>query len=65
MFEYDLKEMEGDRRILFAKPEKALLYLNLIRNFFPTQLRQKTTFKKSMLNEYIQLSILDFLSATP
>lgn len=39
--------------------------LNLIRNFFPAQIRDNVTFEKSMLKEYIQLSILDYLSTTP
>ena len=39
--------------------------LNLIRNFFPAQIRDNATFQKSMLKEYIQVSILDFLSTTP
>jgi predicted nucleotidyltransferase component of viral defense system len=39
--------------------------LNLIRNFFPVQIRGNSIFEKNMLKEYIQLSILDYLSATP
>lgn len=39
--------------------------LNLIRNFFPMQIRENSIFEKSMVKEYIQLSVLDYLSATP
>jgi predicted nucleotidyltransferase component of viral defense system len=39
--------------------------LNLIRNFFPVQIRENSIFEKNMLKEYIQLSILDYLSVTP
>ena len=42
-----------------------MIDLNLIRNFFPAQIRGNAIFEKSMLKEYIQLSILDYLSATP
>ena len=39
--------------------------LNLIKNYFPEQIRNNTLLDKSMMKEYIQLSILDYLSATP
>lgn len=39
--------------------------LNLIKNFFPAQIRDNALFEKSMLKEYIQLSVLDYLSTTP
>lgn len=39
--------------------------INLIRSFFPAQIRDKHLFEKQMLKEYIQLTILDFLSTTP
>jgi predicted nucleotidyltransferase component of viral defense system len=38
--------------------------LNLIKNYFPEQIRNNPLLGKSMLQEYIQLSILDYLSAT-
>lgn len=38
--------------------------LNLIRNYFPEQIRNNTLLGKSMMQEYIQLSILDYLSTT-
>jgi predicted nucleotidyltransferase component of viral defense system len=42
-----------------------MVNLNLINNFFPSQIRENPLLEKSMLKEYIQLSILDYLSATP
>jgi predicted nucleotidyltransferase component of viral defense system len=39
--------------------------LNLIKNYFPEQIRNNTLLGKSMMKEYIQLSILDYLSTTP
>lgn len=42
-----------------------MIQLDLIKNFFPSEIREKSTFQKYMLKEYIQLSILDFLSTTP
>ena len=38
--------------------------LNLIKNFFPAQIRNNTLLAKSMMQEYIQLSILDYISTT-
>ncbi len=38
--------------------------LNLIKNYFPEQIRNNALLGKSMLKEYIQLSILDYLSTT-
>lgn len=38
--------------------------LNLIKNYFPEQVRNNTLLGKSMMKEYIQLSILDYLSVT-
>lgn len=38
--------------------------LNLIRNYFPEQIRNNTLLGKSMIQEYIQLSVLDYLSTT-
>jgi len=38
--------------------------LNLIKNYFPEQIRNNTLLGKSMMKEYIQLSILDYLSTT-
>ena len=40
------------------------IQLDLIKNYFPAHLRENVTFQKYMLKEYIQLSILDFLSTT-
>jgi len=39
--------------------------LNLIKNYFPEHIRNNTLLGKSMLKEYIQLSILDHMSTTP
>lgn len=38
--------------------------LSLIKDFFPDQIRNNPLLRKSMIQEYIQLSILDFLSTT-
>ena len=38
--------------------------LNLIKNYFPEQIRNNALLGKSMIKEYIQLLILDYLSAT-
>jgi predicted nucleotidyltransferase component of viral defense system len=38
--------------------------LNLVKNYFPEQIRNNTLLGKSMMQEYIQLSILDYLSTT-
>jgi predicted nucleotidyltransferase component of viral defense system len=38
--------------------------LNLIKNYFPVQIRDNTLLGKSMMKEYIQLLILDYLSTT-
>jgi len=38
--------------------------LNLIKKYFPEQIRDNTLLGKSMMKEYIQLSILDYLSTT-
>jgi len=38
--------------------------LDLIKNYFPEQIRNNTLLGKSMMKEYIQLSILDYLSTT-
>lgn len=38
--------------------------LNLIKNYFPEQIWNNTLLEKSMIKEYIQLSILDYLSTT-
>lgn len=42
-----------------------MVNLDLISNFFPAQVRENAIFQKSMLKEYIQLAILDYLSTTP
>lgn len=42
-----------------------MIQLELIKNYFPQNLRDNIPFQKYMLKEYIQLSILDFLSTTP
>jgi hypothetical protein len=38
--------------------------LNLIKNYFPEEIRNNTLLGKSMMKEYIQLSVLDYLSTT-
>ena len=38
--------------------------LNLIKNYFPEQIRNNTLLGKSMMQQFIQLSILDYLSTT-
>lgn len=42
-----------------------MMKLELIKSFFPTEIRENALFQKYMLKEYIQLLILDFLSITP
>jgi len=42
-----------------------MIQIELIKNYFPTDLRDNALFQKYMLKEYIQLAILDFLSTTP
>ena len=42
-----------------------MMHLEQIKNFFPEEIRENASFHKYMLKEYIQLSILDFLSSTP
>jgi len=41
-----------------------MVNLNNIRQYFPADIRDNALFGKSMLKEYIQLSILDFLSTS-
>jgi predicted nucleotidyltransferase component of viral defense system len=42
-----------------------MINLELIRNYFPADVRENASFQKYMLKEYLQLLILDFLSTTP
>jgi predicted nucleotidyltransferase component of viral defense system len=42
-----------------------MIQLELIKNFFPPDIREKASFQKYMLKDYIQLLMLDFLSTTP
>lgn len=42
-----------------------MIQFDMIRNFFPAPLHDNVRFRKYMLMEYIQLMILDYLSATP
>ena len=42
-----------------------MIQLELIKNYFPSELSNNASFQKHMLKEYLQLLILDFLSATP
>jgi predicted nucleotidyltransferase component of viral defense system len=42
-----------------------MINLELIRNFFPPDVRESAPLKKYMLKEYLQLLMLDFLSSTP
>lgn len=39
--------------------------ISLIKSFFPAQIRNNQLFEKHMIKEYIQLTILDYLSTTP
>ena len=41
-----------------------MIELHQIKNFFPPDLRDRPTFQKYMLKEYLQLAILDFLAGT-
>ena len=40
-----------------------MIQLELIKNYFPAELSNNASFQKHMLKEYLQLLILDFLSA--
>jgi predicted nucleotidyltransferase component of viral defense system len=42
-----------------------MINLELIRNYFPVDVQENASFQKYMLKEYLQLSMLDFLSTTP
>ena len=42
-----------------------MIQLDLIRNYFPVQIRDNSIFYKYFLKEYLQLLILDWLSSTP
>lgn len=42
-----------------------MIQLELIKIYFPAELRDNASFQKHMLKEYLQLLILDFLSNTP
>lgn len=42
-----------------------MIDMNLVRGYFPPQMRDNALFDKHMLKEYIQLMILDYLSSTP
>lgn len=42
-----------------------MIQLELIRNYFPAQIRDNSIFNKYFLKEYLQLLILDYLSSTP
>ena len=42
-----------------------MIDINLIKRFFPIQIQDNSIYYKFMLKEYIQLLILDYLSATP
>jgi predicted nucleotidyltransferase component of viral defense system len=42
-----------------------MMQLESIKNFFSAEISENASFQKYMLKEYIQLSILDFLSTTP
>ena len=41
-----------------------MIQLELIRNYFPLEMRENAIFQKHILKEYLQLMILDFLSST-
>ena len=42
-----------------------MINLELIRNYFPADVRVNASFQKYMLKEFLQLSMLDFLATTP
>jgi predicted nucleotidyltransferase component of viral defense system len=42
-----------------------MMDISFIKSFFPAQIRDNQLFEKHMLKEYIQLTILDYLSTTP
>jgi predicted nucleotidyltransferase component of viral defense system len=42
-----------------------MMQLELIKNYFPAELRENASFQKHLLKQYLQLLILDFLSSTP
>lgn len=42
-----------------------MIQIEQIRNYFPTQIRDYSSFDKHILKEYLQLMILDYLSSTP
>lgn len=42
-----------------------MIQLDVIKAFFPEQLRSNASFNKHILKEYLQLMILDYLSASP
>jgi len=42
-----------------------MIDINLIKKYFPKQIQDNSIYHKYMLKEYIQLLILDYLSATP
>lgn len=42
-----------------------MISLDFIMNFYPTAMRENTFLRKHMLKEYIQLLVLDYLSAQP
>ena len=41
-----------------------MIQLELIRNYFPPEIRENAAFQKHILKEYLQLMILDFLATT-
>lgn len=42
-----------------------MIDLNYIYGFFPSQLRDNPAYAKHIVKEYIQLTVLDYLSTTP
>jgi hypothetical protein len=42
-----------------------MIQIEKIKNFFPVQIRGNVIFDKYILKEFLQLSILDYLSSTP
>ena len=42
-----------------------MIQLEILKAFFPPEIRDQVPFQKLMLKEYIQLAILDYLSTTP
>lgn len=42
-----------------------MIQVEQIKNYFPAEIRDNSTFDKHILKEYLQLLMLDYLSSTP